>query len=118
MDQQAIAIRAKAKRRQPMPPPKTEAWAGAAWAGACAPAITGGSGRKLRTAAGAAGAEHLAATDGCRAAAEAVTAGANKIARLESALHVSPRKFAWPRRTEHKLAPKDRTKRAAEPTTT
>ncbi len=49
-------------------------------------------GRKLRTAASAARTKHLAATDSRRAGAEAVTAGANKAAGLESALHDGPRK--------------------------
>lgn len=72
-----------------------------------APAVTGGSGRKLLAAASAASAKHFAATDGRHAGAEAVTAGADKAAGLESALHVSPR--------NPDLAPKSRTKTAARP---
>ncbi|GAB7552886.1 hypothetical protein NRB_23920 [Novosphingobium sp. 11B] len=62
------------------------------WQELCAPADPGGLGRELGAAASATRAQNLAATDGRGAGTEAVTTGANKVARLESALHVSPRK--------------------------
>jgi hypothetical protein len=45
------------------------------------------SGAQLLAAAGAAGAQNLAAADGRRAGAEAVAACAHEVRRLESALH-------------------------------
>lgn len=67
------------------------------------------SGRKLLAAAGAASAKHLAATNGRRAGAEAVTAGADKAAGLESALHVSPRIMQAAHRGPNKKAARKQT---------